>query len=113
VQYKAPAPRPSSADTAPSSGTPQPSRQPSTGAAPGLAAPASEGGEQRRRRRRRRRRRPGQTMADGSQPNWQGRNGPADDDGNRHEAGPANDSDGADSSAGFDDGADGPDDSDQ
>ena len=66
---------------------PQPQRRAEhVGSARSAARPGSDtpGGEPRRRRRRRRRRRPGQTMADGSQGDWQNRNhGAPDADGNR------------------------------
>ena len=120
VQYRpAPARQPQVEPGPVAGATPQPQASPSPSTRPSQPGPGSDapGGEPRRRRRRRRRRRPGQTMADGSQGNWQNRNqGATDADGNRPDAQhDSSDSDATESSDGpFDaDGPDGPDDSDQ
>jgi hypothetical protein len=121
VQYRQAPPRQTHPEPGPAAAAaPQPHAAPSTSTRPAQpTTPGSEtpGGEPRRRRRRRRRRRPGQTMADGSQADWQNRNqGAPDGDGNRQDTpGGSSDSDAAESSDGpFEaDGPDGPDDSEQ
>ena len=121
VQYRPAPPRQAQPEPGPAAvAAPLPQATPGTQARPGPPAPGPDapGGEPRRRRRRRRRRRPGQTMADGSQGDWQNRNhGAPDADGNRPDAQHgSSDSDATESSGGsFDDadGPDGPDDSDQ
>jgi hypothetical protein len=119
VQYRPAPPRPTHSEPGPPAAAPQPQATPASPVRPGQSAPAADGpgGEPRRRRRRRRRRRPGQTMADGSQADWQNRNqGAPDTGGNRADADHgSSDSDATESSDGpFEaDGPDGPDDSEQ